>query len=254
MTLAVCVPPDPRPLDRLFAADLRRAALVAATADAVRAARAEGRAVLGDCGTAGFDAPATAARLRARGVEVALIVGGPFDVAACAVLAEACGAEAIVARVVATGFDVRDALAAAMLDAPRGAVPAAFDDPSPFVDAPDVVRVAFRPDDPVDGLVAAVRAAAATRGADRVRLAFEPSPAAAAHVDALRAWTLLAGLEPPAARARLAAVVADALPGARYAFEKACALADLGVDPFVAAYARRNLADRNAELLQVVAP
>lgn len=254
MTLAVCVPPDSRPLDRLLAADPRRAALVATTADLVRAARAEGRAVLGDFGTAGFDAPATAARLRARGVDAALIVGGPFDVAACAVLAEACGAEGLVARVVATEFDVRDALKDALTGAPRGAAPPAFDDPPPCADAPDVVRVSFRPDDPADGLVRAVRAAAAAHGADRVRLAYEPPVAAARSVHALRAWAVLAGVEPRAVRARVAAVVAEALPGARYAFEKACALADLGADPFVAAYARRNLADRNAELLQVVAP
>lgn len=250
----VLVPPDLDPLDGLFVRDAATARLRLRVAAAVGAARARGAALLADLGTSGLDAEETAARARRRDVSAALVVGGPADRASCRALVAALRASDVPTEAAldeppgAAGRAV-ERFVRASADAADGrcGAPPPFPDPAP---APLVRRgdeeavCALLVDEPPGDEIVRVARRAARAGAARVRLALEPGPAAVGDdVPAFAAARLLGRRD---LRARIEAVVREALPHARYAFARAVAWADAGLDPFGAAYAGDAAAARAA--------
>lgn len=250
----VLVPPDLDPLDGLFVRDATAARLRLRVAAAVAAARERGAALLADLGTSGLDAQETAARARRRDVAAALVVGGPGDRAACRALVAALRAsdvptEAVLDEPPGAGGRAVERFVRTYGDAADGrfGAPHPFPDPAPgpLVRRGDEEAVcALLVDEPPGDEVARVARRAARAGATRVRLALEPGPAIVP--DDAPGFAAARLLGRGDLRARIEAVVREALPHACYAFARAVAWADAGLDPFVAAYAGDAAAAREA--------
>lgn len=244
MTQAVlmCLPPALDPSEGVFAPDPARWRWIGRILRGAETARRAGNAVAFDLGTSGLRAAEIAGRAASAGIARAAVFGGPFDRAAAEVLAAALNRVGIAAELCiddgrgSAGRRLEAlSVAAAVVDRP----PPRFDDPLPEGPAPRAAEdalIALVVDEPGTDDVAAAIAAAHRNGADRLRLVLDP-PRRGPPADADRpAWWYRAGLDDVRLRSRVDKILAAAIPGRRFAFARACADAEEGVDRRLSAY------------------